>query len=244
MINDPYVVATFLESKEHANWVADGTNPVVTISRQHGAGGDEIAMRTAQILTERSNGKHPWVVIDKEIAEKVINDHHLPKRIANFLSAEEATSIEGHIEGMLGISVPYKELLGKMADTMVRVAKLGHVVLVGRGAHVVTAHFPRAVHVRVIGSFDQRVERLMKEKNISRDHAAADITETDENRRHFVAKHFKSDLDDPTKYDMVFNTDRISTEEAARLIAHLVSSPDFRTDKAKHLVELRHQVLG
>jgi len=28
------------------------------------------------------------------------------------------------------------------------------------------------------------------------------------------------------------------------LIAHLVSSPDFRLEKARQLIDLRHQVLG
>jgi len=43
---------------------------------------------------------------------------------------------------------------------------------------------------------------------------------------------------------MIFNTDRVSVEESAQLIAHLVSSPDFRLKEARKLVELRHQVLG
>src|ERR1700722_15295886 len=48
MKNDPYVVAAFLKAKEAEKWAADGTNPIVTISRQVGALGEEIALRTSE----------------------------------------------------------------------------------------------------------------------------------------------------------------------------------------------------
>jgi cytidylate kinase len=78
----------------------------------------------------------------------------------------------------------------------------------------------------------------------SRDEAAAEVRKVDNQRRHFVSTYFHSDLDDATRYDLVFNTDRVSVEESARLIAQLVSSPDFREKEARKLVELRHHVLG
>jgi len=244
MKNDSYVVATFLKAKEQDQWASDGTSPIVTISRQHGSGGELIAVRTAEILSEKGHGRHPWIAVDKDVTERVINDHHLPQRIAGFLTGEETASIEGHIEGILGITVPYGTIIGKMTQTMIQLAKLGHVVLVGRAAHVITAHFPRAAHIRVIGSLEHRTERIMQYEQCSRSEAEAKILETDEIRRHFVARHFKADLDDPLQYDMIFNTDRISVEEAAHQIAHLVSSPEFRDKEARQLQELRHQVLG
>src|ERR1700677_1194141 len=89
MKNDPYLVASFLESKERERWTADGTNPLVTVSRQTGAAGEEIAFRAAEILTEMTQGRHPWIVVDKNLAESVIADHHLPKRIARFFTDEQ-----------------------------------------------------------------------------------------------------------------------------------------------------------
>jgi len=244
MKNDPYVMATFLKAREQDQWAADGTRPIVTLSRQHGTNGSQIAARTAELLSEMSHGKQPWITVDKTMTERVLNEHHLSPRVTGFLTGEETASIENHIESMLGISMAYETVIEKMTQTMIHIAKLGHVVLVGRAANVVTAGFPRAVHVRVVGSYDRRVERLMEKQNCSRDVAMAEITEVDENRRHFVAKNFKSDITDPLLYDMTFNTDRISVDEAARLITHLVTSPNFRDKEARQLSDLRHQVLG
>jgi cytidylate kinase len=244
MKNDAYLVAAFLNGKERDNWLADGTSPLVTISRQRGAEGQAIAFRTAEILTEMSRGLCPWIVVDKDIAERVIEDHHLPKRISSFFTDEQTLSIEEHIEGIFGISVPAATRIQDMTRTIVDLARLGHVVFVGRAAQVITAKFPRAVHIRIIGSFDRRVERLAERKQCSRDEAVTEVKTVDNQRRHFVSTHFHSDLDDATRYDMIFNTDRVSIEEAARLIAQLVSSPDFREKEARKLAELRHQVLG
>jgi cytidylate kinase len=244
MKNDAYLVAGFLNAKERDNWAADGTSPIVTMSRQRGADGQAIALRTAEILTEMSRGLQPWLVIDRDIAERVIEDHHLPKRISSFFTDEQTLSIEEHIEGILGISVPAATRIQDLTRTIINLARLGHVIFVGRAAQVITAKFPRALHVRIIGSFDRRVERLAERKQCSLNEAAAEVKRIDNQRRQFVSTHFHSDLNDAMRYDVIINTDRVSVEESARLIAQLISSPDFRAKEAKNLVELRHQVLG
>lgn len=244
MKNDPYIVATYLNAKQRDNWVADGTSPLVTISRQRGAEGSAIGARTAELLTEMNQDAHPWIVVDKDLAQHVIEDHHLPKRISSFFTDEQTLSIEQHLEGILGISVSSATMVEKMTRTMVRLARLGHIVFVGRAAHVIAAKFPRAVHVRIIGSFDRRVQRVAESKQCSWDRAVEEVRLIDKQRKHFVSTCFHSDLDDAEQYDMVLNTDRMSVEEGARVIAQLVNSPHFREEEARRLRELRRQVLG
>jgi cytidylate kinase len=135
-------------------------------------------------------------------------------------------------------------MIEKMKQTVVGLAQIGRVILVGRAAHLITAHFPSAIHVRVIGSFNRRVERIAEANQCSKDEAAKEVKTIDHQRRHFASTYFQSDLNDTERYDMVFNTDRISVEEGAHMISHLVSSPDFRQQEVAKLRELRHLVLG
>jgi cytidylate kinase len=244
MKNDPYVVAAFLKAKEEDNWIADGTTPFVTISRQAGALGEAVAFRTAEILSALGQGAHPWIVVDKDIAERVIADHHLPERISRFFTEEQSLSIEEHLEGILGISIPSATMIEKMTQTVLQLAQIGQVIFVGRSARAITAKFPCAVHVRVIGSFQRRVDRIAEAKGCSVDEAATEVRTLDHQRRHFASVHFHADIEEVENYDMVFNTDRVSVEEAAQLIAHLVSSPDFRKENAVRHRELRKRVLG
>ena len=106
------------------------------------------------------------------------------------------------------------------------------------------AKFPRALHVRVIGSLERRAERVAQQMGLSPHDAEAEVRRVDHDRGHFISHYFHTQLDDPSQYDMIFNTDRVSVEEAAQLIAHLVTSPNFREPGAAKLRELRHQVLG
>ncbi len=106
MKNDPFIITAFLKKMEQEQWSADGTNPLVTISRQMGAEGEAIALRASEILTETSPDQHPWIVVDKDIAERVMEDHHLPGLIKRFFTEEQTLSIEEHLEGLLGISTP------------------------------------------------------------------------------------------------------------------------------------------
>ena len=244
MKNDPYIVAAFLKAKKLDNWIAKGTSPIVTISRQMGAMGEAIAYRTGSILTEMSHDKHPWVVVDKDLGERVIKEHHLPKRMSSFFSGEHTLSMEEHFEGIMGISVPSTTMIEEMTQTVVRLARIGQVILIGRAAHLITANFPRAMHVRIIGSFDRRVERIAKIRQCSLNQAAKEVRTMDRQRRHFASTYFHSNLDDAEHYDMIFNTDHIPVEECARVIAQVVSSPDFRKKEATKLRDLRRRVLG
>ena len=244
MKNDPYVVAAFLKAKELDNWVADGTNPFVTISRQMGSMGEEIAYRASEILTEMSCGEHPWIVVDKDLGERVIEDHHLPKQISRFFSGEQVLSLEEHLEGIFGISVPDTTMIEKMTRTVIQLARIGQVIFVGRAACAITSGFPRAAHFRVIGSFDRRVERIAESRQCSRHEAAAEVRRIDHQRDQFGSTYFRCNLDDAKHYDLILNTDRLSVEEGAFAIANLVSSPDFRKSAAVRYQELRHLVLG
>lgn len=243
MKNDSYIVAEFLKSKERDSWKADGTAPFITISKQCGACGEEIAFRTAERLADLSHGSIPWVVIDKNIAEHVIRDHHLPQRISRFFSEEETLSIEEHIEGLLGLSVPRTTRIEDMTRTIVRLARLGHVILIGRAAHLITARFPRSLHIRIFGSLERRAQRVAAKRRCSLEEAMAEIHRIDHQSQHFVSSYFHSDLHDTSKYDLLINTDRVSVDEASGLISDLILTPHFRDIQATALRTLRHQVL-
>mgnify|MGYP001411061769 CR=1 FL=1 len=55
----------------------------VTISRQCGSGALVVAGKLAERLQPHSpKGAPPWTVFDRNLMEKVLEDHHLPKRLA------------------------------------------------------------------------------------------------------------------------------------------------------------------
>jgi len=200
--------------------------PIITISRQRGANGKLIAREMADFLTKQSRGNQPWVVVDKSLAQRVMEDHHLTQRISHFLTEEQTESIGDRVEEILGLQPSRWTMVAHMAQTMMRLAEIGRVIFVGRAANIVTAHLPQACHIRIIGSVECRVQRVMESSNLSQEEAQAQVRKADYNRAHFVSSYFRVNVDDPLHYDLTINTDRISVEKAIHLIIQLLPASE------------------
>ena len=69
--------------------------PVVTVSRQTGAGGNAFGEALCAYLERHQpKGRGPWAVVDKELVDKILEDEALPERLASW-------SPEDHLVGRL-----------------------------------------------------------------------------------------------------------------------------------------------
>src|ERR1700744_5816658 len=57
------------------------TFPSITLSRETGAGAVTIGKMVLEILQNESHGPLPWTLFDRNLVEKVIEDHSLPERL-------------------------------------------------------------------------------------------------------------------------------------------------------------------
>ncbi len=204
--------------------------PAVTISRQAGAGGTPVANRLAELLQAQQPGKTcPWTVFDRNLVEKVLEDHHLPGRLAQFMPEDKVSAIADAVEEVLGLHPPSWKLVHQTTETILQLAELGNVILVGRGANVITAKMPHVFHVRLVGSFERRAERLQTRLRMNRE-AARKLTRTlDVARRRYLRRYLGTDADDPLRYHLVINTDWVSLDDAAELIVHAMRQAQTQT---------------
>ncbi len=200
-----------------------GERPVVTLSRQAGAGGVSVADALAAYLSSKSpKGAIPWTVFDRNLVEKVLEEHGLSQEVGQFMPEDEHSLLNDAVEDILGLHPSRWRLVHDTTQTVLRLARLGHCVLVGRGAAVVTAHLPCAFHVRLVGSLEKRVAHLQAYLNVSARKARAVVEEEDKGRARYMKKYYKRDIDDPTLYHLVVNTDLVPFEEASRIIGDAV----------------------
>src|SRR5947207_14953602 len=130
----------------------------ITISRQSGSGGHSVAEKLVAILRARDPDPGcAWTVFDRELVKKVLEDHHLPERLARFMPEDKISEIVDTMDELFGLHPPSWTLVHKMADTILRLAELGKVILIGRGANVITSKFDYVFHVRLVGSLPRRV---------------------------------------------------------------------------------------
>jgi cytidylate kinase len=198
--------------------------PAVTISRETGAGGLSVAELLAQrLMVYQKPEDCPWTVFHKNLVAKVLEDHHLPTRLAQFMPEDRVSFIADTLEELLGLHPSSWNLIHETAETILQLAELGHVILVGRGANVITKDLPHVCHVRLVGSLERRCQRIEALHKITTEAARQFIRKEDSARKRYVRKYFDRDIDDPLLYHLVINTDWVSLEEAADVVARIVA---------------------
>jgi cytidylate kinase len=195
----------------------------VTISRQAGSGAHAVAEKLAALLQAQApKDAPPWTIFDRNLVGKVLQEHNLPERVARFMPEDRTSEIADTMEELFGLHPPSWLLVRKVTETILHLAELGNVILIGRGAAVVTASLNHVFHVRLVSALEKRVQRIQDLNNLSRKAALEFIREEDRGRERYLKKYFKADVDDPLLYDLTINTDRVPHDRAARIIADAV----------------------
>ena len=200
----------------HRRWL----NPTITISHQAGAGAPEIAGGLARALQNRDDPEgQPWAVYNHQIIENALEGKPWPKRSVDKITEEKRYFIDELIDDMLDLQPPSWVLVPKLIDTTLRLAKVGHAILVGHGATVVTAQLANVFHVRLTGSLAGRIARVQKLQKLTPEAALKLVRAEDQRRKRFLRAYFHARLDNELLYDLAINTDRVSSEDAVELIA-------------------------
>jgi len=175
----------------------------ITLSRAMGSLGEEIAVLVAGQLNYR--------IVRQELINMAARQSGHP----------EVALAEIDDLGLLNISPgpqvtrAYQHAL---AQLMLAEAEHGGCIIIGRAGQVILRTSPTTLHLRVTAPFDLRVERIAERMGIA--HAAAQerVKATDHNRQYYVRRYYHSHWDDPNQYDLVLNTARLGTRQAADMI--------------------------
>lgn len=200
-----------------------GTRRAVTISRQAGCGALMVAEKLAHYLQQHSAPEAAkWTVFDRELMDKVLADHNLPKYLAKFLPEDRASQIEDTLADIFGVHPPTQTVVQQTAETLLQLAELGSAILIGRAGNIVTAKLPNVLHVRLVAPLDDRIERICRDDHKTPDEARRFCLEEEHARARYVKTYFHADINDALLYHLTINTSRVGCENAARIIGEAV----------------------
>jgi cytidylate kinase len=195
------------------------TRRAVTISRQAGCGAVIIAEKLAHFLQAHSaHDAAQWTVFDRELMDKVLADHNLPKYLAKFLPEDRASQIEDTLADIFGVHPPTHTVVQQTAETLLQLAELGDAILIGRAGNIVTAKLPNVLHVRLIAPLEDRMERICRDDHKTPDEARRFCLEEEQARARYVKTYFHADINDALLYHLVINTSRVGCDNAVRII--------------------------
>jgi cytidylate kinase len=199
------------------------SRPFVTISRESGAYGRTIADMLAEYLLKHERRREiPWAVFDKELIQTVIEEHKFPVNFEKYFVESSAPLIEDTLDELFGLHPPQETLVRKMSETILHLASLGYVILVGRGANIITRKLPNGTHVRLVGSFEKRVAHMMEFLTLPENQAREHVIKEDHDRRAYINRYFRKDITDVALYDLIINTDTVSLQDAVTIIGDRV----------------------
>lgn len=212
---------------------------VITISKQHGAGGKAIALALARELG--------CEVVDKSLIIKVAQQARVgADRVENF-DQEQYSSIDQYLSGLFlanpalygmgGFDFPLAGSSGLMADqeffnaqkylalTQALIKELyqkGNLVLVGRGGQVLLADKPGCLHLRLCAPLEYRVKRVMEKAGINEKEATEKINNRDRSRASYIKDHYQRDWSDPGLYHLTINTQLVPVEAITALVKQML----------------------
>lgn len=204
---------------------AEPTFPIraVTISRQAGCGALAVAQQLAEYLQARTPATMaPWTVFDRNLVAKVLEDHNLPQRLAKFMPEDWISDIQDTLDELFGLHPPSWLLVRQTAETILRLAKLGNAIIIGRAANVITARMEQVFHVRLVAPLERRSQHIQVAEQLDPKSALEFIREQDNGRKRYLRKYYQKDISNPLLYHLVINTDLLPYAKAARIIRDAV----------------------
>jgi hypothetical protein len=213
---EPYITTRLSENQmrlwnvlHHTEQTSASPYHFVTISRDEGTMGDEIAQALAQ--------RQGWRLYDKEIVNYIANNSRVREDIVRQLDEKARGLMDNMILRMLRRpeSAPFgrEEYHESLLKTLATLAAQGEAVMVGRGANFALRWLEHGFHIRITGSLEVRIQRLSKSWQVSPEIARRRLIELDGDKRAFIRHHFKQDVNDHQHYHLIVNTDYLSTEQ-------------------------------
>ena len=223
-MNQADVVRRYLQNPRDVDFRDTGF-PLITISREAGTNahalGRYILMRLAEYGDPDLNTG--WDLFDQKLCALIAQNKSLDADYDKLVTDKYRTGGIHRMVYELLIGTPQEYRIQKKIEEVVRLlARLGKVVIIGRGGFQIARHMPGAIHLRLVAPMEYRIKTVMEQNNLSEEQAFQNIQKTDEERAHFLKSHHNCDIRDPTNFNLIWNVDRIRTSEVVNTIAELV----------------------
>lgn len=196
---------------------------IITINRESGSGGREVAYRLGEMLGLK--------VYDKAILECLSEKYNLNYDEIKRLKAKKTNlwddfcqfyrqfSVVGETYQPEDKKVTSRELYYAEAEIMRNLAQQESCIIVGRSAFHVFKDNPDAIKVFIIAKRDIRIKNVARRNGIDEKAAAKQIDETDEAREAFTKDFTGVSRYDARNYDITINVGSFSPEAIAAFLA-------------------------
>jgi cytidylate kinase len=196
---------------------------VITISRELGSGGDQIADILCQELG--------YVRVDKDMLSHIAEEAGVdveavlakerditrkPKLISTDMTSLYSKDPSAFRQKAAMDDQTFNRIVH---ETMEKYAQEGKAIVVGRGGQMILQDWPGALHVHLYASEEVRAGRLAERLGISEATAKGRVARSDEQKRQYIRlMHRNANWKNLKYYHLAISTDHIPPEVAAQII--------------------------
>ena len=207
---------------------------IITISRQAGSGGHEIA----ELLAEKLNiPLHDRNVVEAAIKElnvddiEALNPDEMDEKlvvdyVAKFAKGYHAIFGKGKLYHMIDHSKDEEPTISEklfQAESKViqKLADAGPCIIVGRCADYVLKDRDDVLSIFIAADEEERVQRMMKRRELSHERASNAIEFTDRDRAKYYQAYTNGKWGAPNNYDITLSSTKLGIDGVVELIANL-----------------------
>lgn len=186
---------------------------IITIGRQHGSNGHDVARALEKALG--------YTCYDKEIVDHASENSNFSKEIFNSYDEKRVSPYIVPLPHYMGMNEGFRlnmQVASAQFEAIRTLADKGNCIFVGRCADYILRNRSDLVRVFIMADEDFRVETLMKRKGITAEQAKKLLKEVDKDRSSYYRYYTDQIWGDAENYDLCLNSAVIGVYGAAAVI--------------------------
>ncbi len=187
---------------------------IISISREYGSGGHEIAEMLAKDLG--------YALYDRNLLDHVAEEHGVAKEVIEKFEEKPRNPLLSRRVGQHSNSIA--ENIAEMQFKFLRdKAESGEsFIVVGRCAETVLKKYPGLISIFVLGDRDEKIQHVMEKYDLGRQEAISKINRHDKKRKHYHNHYSDFKWGDSRGYDLCINSSRMGEEVTAEVLKKFI----------------------
>ena len=186
---------------------------IITIGREHGSNGHDIARALATELG--------YTCFDKEIVDTAAENSNFSKEILHSYDEKRVSPYIVPVPHYLGLNESFRlnmQVASAQFDAIRSLADQDNCIFVGRCADYVLRNRENLLRVFIMADEDFRIQTMMKKQNLSEDQARKLIRQVDKDRSSYYKYYTDQIWGERENFDLILNSAKTGVEGAVKLI--------------------------
>ena len=186
---------------------------IITIGRQHGSGGHDVARALANRLQISC--------FDKEIVDEAAESSNFSREVVSSFDEKRVAPFIAGEPHFFGIHDGFRlnmQVAAAQFDAIRSLAEKGDAIFVGRCADYILRGRDDMLRVFIMGDISTRIATIMERYSLGEEQAKKLIREVDKDRSSFYRYYTDQIWGEAGNYDLCIDSGRIGTEGAVDVI--------------------------